>query len=421
MKFFVKFLLLTVVISQYADASRILCYFPNPSKSHVLLAMPICEELAARGHSVIAVTTDKLGTPTKNFKNIVIPQPGYGPEVDKMMKSGKTTIEFLMKTSETFRRMNIDTIKSAEFQRLMKEEKFDLVFFINVFFNNVQLGIADHFKAPWIGLTPMGNLRVNRQYLGSHSLAATVPFPMFHIKGTMTFTQRVTNMLITIVEYFGVCYMDGVQKAEYESLFPTDKYRPYEEMKKNNSLFMLNTHFSDSEVIRPLLPNEIEVGGSQIKTNPKPLTGELKKFMDEAKDGAILWTFGSNVDISSTQPDKVDIILKELSKLKQRVVMKWELDDKTRLPKNVFAQKWLPQDSILAHPNLKLFIGHGGLGGVGEAKYYQIPILGMPFFGDQDGNMEKLEKEGWGRSIKLDKVTESNFAEILHDMLTNQK
>lgn len=415
-------LLLIVFISGQCDASRILCYFPNPSRSHVLLAMPICEELAARGHSVITVTTTKFGKPTNTFQNIVSPQPGFDPKLDAMMKSGnETSMEFLTKTSETFRRINIDTIKSSEFQRLMKDEKFDLVFFINVFFNNVQLAIADHFKAPWIGLSPMGNLLPNRQYLGSHSLPATVPGAIFRVKGTMTFTERIRNFIFNIIEYVLTCYMDGVQKQEYETLFPPNKYRSYEEMKKNNSLFFMNSHFSDSEVIRPLLPNEIEIGGSQIKTKPTPLTGELKTFLDGAKDGAILWTFGSNVDISTTQPEKVDIMLKELSKLKQRVVMKWELEVKSRLPKNVLAQTWLPQDSILAHPNIKLFIGHGGLGGVGEAKYYQVPILGMPFFGDQDANMAKIEQEGWGRSMKLFKLTEESFSAILNDMLTNQR
>ncbi|XP_063706385.1 UDP-glycosyltransferase UGT4-like [Culicoides brevitarsis] len=422
MIFQVNLLLFLTFSVSFIDASRILCYFPNPSKSHVLLAIPICEELAARGHSVVAVTNEKFSSSEKNYKNIVIPSAGYGAEVEEMMKSGNdTSLNFLMKTSEAFRRINIETIKSAEFQRIMREEKFDLVFVINAFFNNVQLGIADHFKAPWVGLSPMGNFLPYRQYLGSHSFVATVPFAMAPFGGSMTLKERIINFLMNFVEHLANFYMDFVQKQEYESIFPPSQYRSYEEMKRNNSLLLLNTHFSDSQIIRPLLPNEVEIAGSQIKTKVKPLTGELKKFLDEATNGAILWTFGSNVDISSTQPEKVDIILKELAKLQERVVIKWEIDDKSRLPKNVFASKWLPQDSILAHPNTKLFIGHGGLGGVGEAKYYQVPILGMPFFGDQDGNMAKIVEEGWGRSIKLFDVTQENFAEILRDMLVNQK
>uniref|UniRef100_A0A336MHM2 CSON014873 protein n=1 Tax=Culicoides sonorensis TaxID=179676 RepID=A0A336MHM2_CULSO len=416
------FLILLSILGTSIDASRILCYFPNPSKSHVLLAIPICEEMAARGHSVVAVTTHKFGKETDHYKNIVIPQPGYSSEVQDMMKSGKEeSLDFILKTSETFRRMNIDTIKSPEFQRIMNEEKFDLVFFINIFFNNVQLGIADHFNAPWIGLSPMGNILPIRQYLGAPSLPSSVPGMIISARGGMNFRDRIKNIIFNVIEYILTFYMDIVQKNEYEAIFPPNQYRGYEEMKKNNSLMFLNTHFSHSEMIRPLLPTEIEIEGIQIKTKPQPLTGALKKFLDESKDGAILWTFGSNVEISTTQPEKIDIMLNVLSKLKERVVLKWEIDDMSRLPKNVLAQKWLPQDAILAHSNVKLFIGHGGLGGLGEAKYHQVPLLGMPFFGDQNGNLAKIEKDGWGRSLKLYNVTEENFTEILNDMLTNQK
>lgn len=420
---FILFICVVLFISSSIEAARILCYFPNPSKSHVLLAMPICEELAARGHSVISVTNFKFGKSSANYKNIVIPRPGFDPELFGRMSSGesKPSPAFLKQVSDQFRSDNIATLISPEFQQIMKNEKFDLVFLIPVFFNNVQLGIADHFKAPWVGLTPMGNILPIRHFLGSHSLPATVPHFLSNIHGSMCYVQRVKNFLFTIVEYGMTYYMDQIQRAEYEEHFPSNKYRSYDDMMRNMSLIFLNQHFADTEIIRPLLPNEVEVGGIQIKTKPSPLEGELKQFLDNATDGAILWTFGSNLPVSTTQPDKVDIMLKVLSKVKQRVVVKWEDEDTSRLPKNVLAQKWLPQDSILAHPNVKLFIGHGGLGGVGESKYHQVPILGMPFFGDQDGNMAKITEEGWGRGIKLSAVTEESFSEILHDMLTNKK
>uniref|UniRef100_A0A336LSP1 CSON003227 protein n=1 Tax=Culicoides sonorensis TaxID=179676 RepID=A0A336LSP1_CULSO len=418
----ILFILISFIITTI-NASRILCYFPNPSKSHVILAMPICEELANRGHIVTSVTNFKFGKNSSNFKNIVVPRPGFDDDLFGKLSSGdvKPSPKFLMQVSKKFREDNIETLKSPEFQKIMKEETFDLIFFIPVFFNNVQLGIADHFKTPWVGLTPMGNILPIRQMLGSHTLPATVPNFLLHMHGKMGFPERVKNFLFNIVDYGMTFYMDTVQKSEYEQYFPSNKYRSYDDMKKNMSLIFLNSHFADSEIIRPLLPNEIEIGGIQIKTKPAPLEGELKQFLDNATNGAILWTFGTNLPVSSTQPAKVDVMLKVLSKIKEKVVVKWESDDLSRLPKNILGQKWLPQDSILAHPNVKLFIGHGGLGGVGEAKYHQVPILGMPFFGDQDSNMAKIEEEGWGKSIKLNAVTEENFSALLNDMLTNEK
>lgn len=411
------------IFCQSINGARILCYLQTPGKSHVLLALPLCEELAARGHQVVSVTNFKFGKETSNFTNIEIPVDHFSKELKDLMASGSNTFsfKFMKLASAHFRKTATHTLSSEPIQKLMKTDKFDLVIFLNAMLNNVQLGIADHFKAPWVAITPMGNMLENRQLVGSHSLPSTVAAQMLTVQGQMNFKQRVTNFLFNMFEYLLNFVIDYITKPDYDSFFPANKYRSYEEMKKNCSLLLLNGHFTDSGIIRPLLPNEIEVGGIQIKMKPTPLTGELKKFLDESRDGAILWTFGSNVEVSSAQPEKVDTMLKVLSKLKYRVVMKWEMDDKTRLPKNVFVQKWLPQDSILAHPNIKLFIGHGGAGGVGEAKYYQVPILAMPFFADQESNAKKIEQEEWGRIFSLSNVTEENFSEVLNDMLKNQK
>lgn len=52
-------------------------------------------------------------------------------------------------------------------------------------------------------------------------------------------------------------------------------------------------------------------------------------------------------------------------------------------------QKWLPQNDILAHPNVKLFITHSGLFGTFEALANGVPLMMIPFFGDQYRNVTK--------------------------------
>ncbi|XP_063707442.1 UDP-glycosyltransferase UGT5-like [Culicoides brevitarsis] len=420
MKFLLLFAFLAISTS-CIDGARILCYLQSPGKSHVLLALPICEELAARGHQVLTLTNYKFGKDTANFTNVVVPVDSFSDELKELMASGQFSFKFMKIASQYFRKTAIDTLESELVREMMKSAKFDLIIFLSVMLNDVQLGLADHFKVPYVALSPMGNMLLNRQHVGSHSLPATVSSQMLGINGTMNFWQRVKNFLMNIYEYIMAFIINYMNQADYEKFWPSDRYRSYDEMKRNISLIFLNGHHSDSGVIRPLLPTEIEVGGIQIKTKPTPLTGDLKKFLDEATEGAILWTFGSNVEVSGVEPEKIDIMLKVLSKLKHRIVLKWEIDDKSRLPKNVFAQKWLPQDSILAHPNVKLFIGHGGAGGLGEAKYHQVPLLASPFFADQMRNSEKIEEDGWGRAFKVSEVTEESFTEMVNDMLTNQK
>lgn len=134
----------------------------------------------------------------------------------------------------------------------------------------------------------------------------------------------------------------------------------------------------------------IEIGGIQSKKEPKPLPANLKSWMDGAKDGVILFSLGSNAKSSFLPAEKIEVLMNSFAKLKQRVIFKWEADTLPNKPKNVLPVSWMPQDDILAHPNLTLFVTHGGLGGIAEAKYHAVPIVSMPLFGDQVFNLKVL-------------------------------
>lgn len=147
----------------------------------------------------------------------------------------------------------------------------------------------------------------------------------------------------------------------------------------------------------------------------------MKIFLDEAKDGAVLFSLGSNAKSTYLSKEVLTILLKVFSQLKQRVVMKWESDTMEDKPDNVLISKWLPQDDVLAHPNLKAFISHCGLGGVVEAKYHAVPIIGIPLFGDQPGNADKVESAGWGIKIDLKTMTEDSLKKVITEVVENPK
>lgn len=130
---------------------------------------------------------------------------------------------------------------------------------------------------------------------------------------------------------------------------------------------------------------------------------------------------GSNAKSVYLPSETIKTLLKVFSKLKQRVVMKWESDTLEDKPDNVFIGKWLPQDDILAHSNIKLFMSHCGLGGVVEAKHHGVPILGFPLFGDQETNAAVVVNEGWGVKIEFAKMTETTLNEAITEVLENSK
>ena len=71
--------------------------------------------------------------------------------------------------------------------------------------------------------------------------------------------------------------------------------------------------------------------------------------------------------------------------------------------------------NISAHPNMKLFVTHGGLLSFQEATLRGVPIVGIPFFGDQDLNMQKAVQLGVGLMVPYSELTEDR---LLHAMKT---
>ncbi|ROT80542.1 putative UDP-glucuronosyltransferase 2B14-like [Penaeus vannamei] len=91
-----------------------------------------------------------------------------------------------------------------------------------------------------------------------------------------------------------------------------------------------------------------------------------------------------------------------------------------RVPSNVRLGRWLPQQDILVrHPSLKLFITHGGLLSTLESTYHGIPVLGLPVTDDQQTNMLTVSKEGWGRFLFCDQLTEEALSKQIVTVVTD--
>lgn len=146
-------------------------------------------------------------------------------------------------------------------------------------------------------------------------------------------------------------------------------------------------------------------------------------FLDGADEhGAILFTLGSNLKSTHMSKDKLEAFFNIFGRLKQRVVWKWEGGETpTEIPKNILLQKWLPQDDILAHRNVRLFISHCGLGGVTEAKFHGVPILGIPVFADQPQNALAIVDEGWALHLPYANITEETLSWSINELISNRK
>lgn len=119
-----------------------------------------------------------------------------------------------------------------------------------------------------------------------------------------------------------------------------------------------------------------------MKNETKPLPEDIKSFIESAEHGVVYFSLGGNLKPSKMSAEKKHAIHVALSKLKQKVIWKWDTPLKVD-EKKIMVRKWLPQDDILAHDNVKLFVTHGGLLSCTESILRGKPILGIPIFGDQ--------------------------------------
>lgn len=242
------------------------------------------------------------------------------------------------------------TFAHPEVQNLLhnNKEHFDLVI-VEQFVDDALKGIAYHFGAPYVVLSTIGSGPWVNDFVGNPAPRSYVADPELANYGSMNFWERMQNLLFGTFEYLNTYFI----------LFPQmddimHKYLPntpsLDEIIKNVSLVLLNSHVSTNQPV-PHVPNMIEIGGFHIYP-PKKLPQDLQQFLDEAKEGVIYFSMGSNLKSKDLPIEKRNAILKVFSQLKENVLWKWEDDVLPGQPANVKLGKWMPQQDILGKQNL---------------------------------------------------------------------
>uniref|UniRef100_A0A182J0C5 UDP-glucuronosyltransferase n=1 Tax=Anopheles atroparvus TaxID=41427 RepID=A0A182J0C5_ANOAO len=419
MKFALSGLFILLCCFAQHEAYRILCIYPSSGRSHVLVGQALLKGLAERGHDVTMVSPFKLSKPVNNYREIVT----------QKVELGQMTKDFLQKsTGNSF--MGIVQLFQSQFRtaemvledpqlQAIKNENFDLVI-VGYFVADFVLGLGPHFNAPTVVLFSAGLSKLTADFVGNPRAISTVPHLMIGGRGMKGFGDRLKNFLFSGVENVISAVASYAQASYYERFFPSDRYPKYTDVRRNVSLVLLNTHFSQS-MPRPYLPNVVEVGGLQIKAKPDPLPKDIREWLDGAEHGVVYFCLGSNLKSADLPQKKLDAILNTFAQLKQRVLWKWESESIPNAPPNVLSKSWLPQDDVLAHKNVILFISHGGLGGVAEAKYHGVPVLGIPIFAEQFQNIQAMVEEGIAMQLNYQELDETSFSRAVNIMVREHR
>jgi UDP:flavonoid glycosyltransferase YjiC (YdhE family) len=88
---------------------------------------------------------------------------------------------------------------------------------------------------------------------------------------------------------------------------------------------------------------------------------------------------------------------------------------------NVHVSAWLQQSAILAHPKTRGFISHMGLNSLNEATHSGVPLVAVPFFGDQLLNTAMALKRGVAFYLSRREITTESLSHALSQILHSEK
>ncbi|CAI6362626.1 unnamed protein product [Macrosiphum euphorbiae] len=395
-----------------AGAANILAVQTIGAKSNWNIMRTFLQVLTDRGHNVTVFTPfadgDRDGYTVVDVSGDL--ESRVSLNVSRIPRSTPSLIAYLVNAL----RVNCGTIfEHPRMQEMLegRSRPFDLVIAEALWLDYVSYA-ATVLRVPLIYVVSSPIVtHTERSFFGHVPNPAAVSNLLSPRGVPKTFGERFTNTLSMIsVSWLSWNNERRLRKSDPRPFDAIDLVRP--------SLTFTNTHFI-TEPSRPLTPDIVQIGGIHL-TPPGPIPKDILEFIDDAPNGVIYFTFGTVISMPSLPENVLKVLKEAISQVPQKVLWKYDGEMKDK-PKNVMTRKWFPQRDILLHPNVKLFISHGGISGVYEAVDAGVPLLGFPFFFDQPRNIDNLVDAGMAISMDLFSVTKDTFFNAILEIVNNDR
>ncbi|XP_025075501.1 UDP-glucuronosyltransferase 2B20-like [Pogonomyrmex barbatus] len=408
------------------DTARILAIIPIPSYSHQIPYRTIWTTLSRRGHEVVLITSDPIDDPGlinlteinfhSNYK--ILRKIDF---VEMMSHSWMSTQytqlwDLCLEISENI-------YKHPEIRKMYEldsNQKFDVVIAETTLTPSLY-ALAYRFNAPLIGVSTLKLYNHNHFLLGAPVLSSHIStWEMEDDTGfNLSLWQRIKNFIRQWYHIYCVLNHYYPKHQAIAEKYLGNDIPDISDMERNISIVLEN----QQEVLsfsRPKAPNVISFGNLHISKKLMALPKDLMEFITNAPNGFIYMSLGTNVMMTSF-PNNIQQIFRDVfANMPCKVLWKYE-GELINKPDNVYIAKWFPQQSVLAHSNIKLFIYQGGLQSTEEAIYYKVPVLGLPVLADQYAQLNRLEYLGIGKHLNIMNISKGYLNETIMDMLNNKR
>ncbi|XP_076045674.1 UDP-glucosyltransferase 2-like [Oratosquilla oratoria] len=396
------------------QASRILFLAPISFKSHDQFYASIVTTLARQGHEMTFVSSYPMKEKTPRVQEIVLQELDLSPFMPNVFEDGNLAFKNHSHIIEDF---CVDGLRYPKVQRLFNET-YDMII-TSTGFSDCFVVFQHHFKVPFVLVNYIGATSPLDSWFGNPSFPSYDVTFFIGANPPLSFGMRVVNVLSNIAMH-AIFYSWSKKKFDKaRELLPKDM-PPFEILYQNASLLIVNS-YRVMETPKAYVPNIIHAGGLHLRAT-EPLPQDLEEWAQGSGDhGFIYFSLGSIVKTSRVPKKNLLAIVRAFGHLPQKILMKWDEDHIEELPDNVRLAKWLPQQDVLAHPKVRLFISHGGINSVQEALYHGVPILGLPIFSDQKNTLEKGARQGWALRLDWTDLTEETLMSALDTALNDTR
>ncbi|KAG5317279.1 UD2B7 glucuronosyltransferase, partial [Pseudoatta argentina] len=407
-------------------SERLLIITPTPSYSHQIVFRVICLALNQRGHEIVTLTPNILNdTSITNYTEI-----DFGFIYEKIddtdMSQTRWNLTQLagLKTRLLTLGHNIaeDALSHPDLVKYYTNRtdmQFDAVIAEMIMTPAIYM-LAHRFNAPLIGIMSMDLQNCHRFTLGSPVLPSHPSnWELENLTGlNLSFWRRLINFINTWWSIHSWFNNFAIKQQKIAEKYFGNNIPHITDVAKNMSLVLINQE-PLLRYARPEIPNIVHFSGLHIKKTPPSLPKNLKAFLDSATNGFIYMSLGSNTK-SKLLPKKIlEIFANTFANLSYKVLWKFE-NDSYHIPPNVFISKWIPQQGVLAHPNIKLFIYQGGLQSTEEAVHYAVPLIGIPFVFDQVYQVMKMVSLGVARYLDIVRLTGSELYDAIIEVIDDK-
>jgi glucuronosyltransferase len=304
--------------------------------------------------------------------------------------------------------------------------KFDLVI-ANGFMGEVGYYLAYKWKAELaLYITSQSRMPFLSSAMGQpHNPALSTLALLPYLAESMTLPQRVLNTVMTFA--FEHVIRNGFlfHKSNHliEEHFPGEERPSLLSLERNASLAIAYGHPFILDGWGSTAPNFVQVGMMNCRPSKGFTKGDkIGEFMNKSKNGVVFVSLGSVLRASMMSDDKRKLLLNVFARFPQYdFLWKWETEVMDDKPPNLMLSKWLPQQDILAHPNLKVFISHTGQSSFQETLCHQKPVVAISCAGDQHANAYEAEHMGFGIAQPFQTLDEDELFNALHKVLHVQK